>query len=58
MFHVYTEKSNTDFSRTHIGDYSDFEEAMDAAENPLRTSRNFTTLWKKQTVLLIVTASF
>ena len=35
MFHVYTEKSNTDFSRTHIGDFSDFEEAMDAAEKSI-----------------------
>ena len=35
MFHVYKEKSNSDFSRTHIGDYSDFEEAMDAAEKSI-----------------------
>ena len=35
MFHVYTEKSNTDFLSTHVGDFSDFEEAMDAAEKSI-----------------------
>lgn len=38
MFHVYTEKNNQDFSRTHVGDFSDFEEAMETAEKSVENN--------------------
>lgn len=33
MFHVYTIKNGSDFSKTLVGEFKDFEEAMDCAEN-------------------------
>ena len=32
MYHVYTEKGYSEITRTLIGDYKDYDEAMDAAE--------------------------
>ncbi len=35
MYHVYTEKNYSEITRTLIGDFKDYDEAMDAAENAI-----------------------
>lgn len=35
MYHVYTEKNYSAITRTLIGDYTDYDEAMDAAEKAI-----------------------
>lgn len=35
MYHVYTEKNRSEFSKTLIGDFSDYDEAMDCAEKAI-----------------------
>ncbi len=35
MYHVYTEKNYSEITRTLIGDYKDYDEAMDAAEKAI-----------------------
>lgn len=32
MYHVYTEKNRSELSKTLIGEYKDYDEAMDCAE--------------------------
>ena len=35
MYHVYTAKNYSEITRTLIGDYTDYDEAMDAAEKAI-----------------------
>ena len=35
MYHVYTEKDYSEFSKTLIGEYTDLEEAMDNARKAI-----------------------
>ena len=35
MYHVYTEKNRSDLTKTLIGDFKDYDEAMDAAEKAI-----------------------
>ena len=35
MYHVYTEKDYSEFSKTLIGEYTDLEEAMDKARKAI-----------------------
>ena len=35
MYHVYTEKDYSEFSKTLVGEYTDLEEAMDAARKKI-----------------------
>ena len=35
MYHVYTEKNHSDLTKTLIGDFKDYDEAMDAAEKAI-----------------------
>lgn len=35
MYHVYTEKNRSEFSKTLISDFSDYDEAMDCAEKAI-----------------------
>ncbi len=35
MYHVYTEKNRSELTRTLIGDFKDYDEAMDAAEKAI-----------------------
>lgn len=35
MYNVYTEKKGTAFSKTLVGEFEDFEEAMDSAEKAI-----------------------
>ena len=35
MYHVYTEKNRSELTKTLIGDFKDYDEAMDAAEKAI-----------------------
>ncbi len=35
MFHVYTLKKGSDFSKSLVGEFKDFEEAMNCAEDAI-----------------------
>ena len=35
MYHGYTEKNRSDLTKTLIGDFKDYDEAMDAAEKAI-----------------------
>ena len=35
MYNVYTEQKGVDFSKTLVGEFEDFEEAMDCAEKSI-----------------------
>lgn len=39
MYHVYTEKNYSEITRTLIGDYTDYDEAMDAAEKQSKAKK-------------------
>lgn len=36
MYHVYTEKNHAKFSKSLIGDFKDYEEAMECAEKAIK----------------------
>ena len=35
MFHVYTEKNHSEFTRTLIGEYKDFDKALELAKKAI-----------------------
>ena len=35
MYHVYTEKNRSELTKTLIGDFKDYDEAMEAAEKAI-----------------------
>ena len=41
MYHVYTEKNYSEITRTLIGDYTDYDLAMDAAEKASEGKEGF-----------------
>lgn len=54
MFQVYTAKDKSELSKNLIGEFKDYDDAMDCAEKQSKVNLTLDTLLKKQMVVLIV----